>query len=144
MAVAKVGDSLQAPAGSALRGRPSGMVRRAFGPDATPPKPRAVIYGRQALSGGRSLIAQLEASRALAARNGYDVVGEVVDDGIAATVPVAEWPGAGRLIELLDLADPPIDAVVVTRIDRLGRDFDCVDSFTQILREAGTHLVVGP
>src|SRR4051794_4229050 len=51
------------------------------------------------------------------------VLSDVVEDGgVSGSQPLARRPGGQRLAALLDQRRPPIDAVVIARLDRLGRD----------------------
>jgi site-specific DNA recombinase len=48
---------------------------------------------------------------------------EVIDDrGVSGTCPLADRPGGARVASLLEARNPEVDAVVVARLDRLGRD----------------------
>ena len=47
---------------------------------------------------------------------------EIVDAAVSGTKPLAQRPGGARVAELLNAKSPAADAVVVVRLDRLGRD----------------------
>jgi DNA invertase Pin-like site-specific DNA recombinase len=48
---------------------------------------------------------------------------EVIEDGgVSGTRPLADRPGGARVASLLEARNPDVDAVVVARLDRLGRD----------------------
>ena len=48
---------------------------------------------------------------------------EVIEDGgVSGTRPLADRPGGARVASLLEARKPDVDAVVVARLDRLGRD----------------------
>ena len=80
---------------------------------------RAVLYARLSRSrdASASIEMQLASAKALAERNGWQVVGEYADDGVSGTVAPEERPGMGRL--LANLSD--VDVIVVHRLDRLAR-----------------------
>ncbi len=48
---------------------------------------------------------------------------EVIEDGgVSGTRPLADRPGGARVASLLEARKPDVDAVIVHRLDRLGRD----------------------
>jgi site-specific DNA recombinase len=48
---------------------------------------------------------------------------EVIEDGgVSGTRPLADRPGGARVASLLESRNPDVEAVVVARLDRLGRD----------------------
>ena len=71
---------------------------------------------------GMSLDAQASRVRAWAEATGAEVVEVVRDEGVSGTKLLAERPGGRRIADLLDARRPAADAVVVVRMDRLGRD----------------------
>jgi site-specific DNA recombinase len=68
----------------------------------------------------------LEAQRARIAAwcdlSGAELVDIVEDAGIGGMVPLAKRPNGIRIEVLLNARNPEVDAVVVARLDRLGRD----------------------
>ena len=68
----------------------------------------------------------LEAQRARIAAwcdiSGSDLLEVVADAGVSGTVPLANRPNGARIEALLRSRTPEVDAVVVVRLDRLGRD----------------------
>jgi DNA invertase Pin-like site-specific DNA recombinase len=69
-----------------------------------------------------SLDAQASRVRAWAEATGAEVVEVVRDEGVSGTKLLADRPGGRRIADLLDARRPTADAVVVLRMDRLGRD----------------------
>ena len=63
--------------------------------------------------------AQLDFLRKLAELHGWPVAGVYVDDGISGTLPLGDRPEGRRLLE--DAQDGAFSAVLVYRLDRLGR-----------------------
>jgi site-specific DNA recombinase len=100
---------------------------------------RAAIYGRvstdeQAEKYG--LASQLHETRALAARKGYDVVAEFVDDGISgATI---ERPALTRLREALRAK--AYDVVLVYDPDRLARELFLLLMLDKEIERAGARV----
>src|SRR5947208_164321 len=48
---------------------------------------------------------------------------EVIEDGgVSGTCPLADRPSGARVASLLEARKPDVDAVVIARLDRLGRD----------------------
>ena len=87
---------------------------------------RVVTYARvstvEQSSDGLSLDAQQARMRAWAQGAGASVVEEIVDAAVSGAKPLAQRPGGARVAELLNAKSPAADAVVVVRLDRLGRD----------------------
>jgi site-specific DNA recombinase len=71
---------------------------------------------------GMSLDAQASRVRAWAESTGAELLEVVRDEGVSGTKLLAERPGGKRIAELIDARRPGADAVVVVRMDRLGRD----------------------
>ncbi len=69
-----------------------------------------------------SLDAQESRIRAWADALGHKVVEVVVDEGVSGTKLLSDRPHGRRVATLLDARKPTADAVVVVRMDRLGRD----------------------
>jgi site-specific DNA recombinase len=53
---------------------------------------------------------------------GAELVEVIEDAGISGTRTLADRPGGARVASLLTARNPDVDAVVVLRLDRLGRD----------------------
>ena len=87
---------------------------------------RVITYSRVSTAeqqhDGLSLDAQLARMRAWAEATGAVIVGEVVDAAVSGTKPIMQRPGGAQVAELLNAKSPQADAVVVVRLDRLGRD----------------------
>jgi site-specific DNA recombinase len=71
---------------------------------------------------GMSLDAQASRIRAWSDATAADVVEIIRDEGVSGTKLLAHRPGGKRVADLLDARRPEADAVVVVRMDRLGRD----------------------
>lgn len=71
---------------------------------------------------GMSLDAQEARIRGWADATGAEVVEIIADAGVSGTKPLTDRPGGARIAALLDARKPMADAVVVLRVDRLGRD----------------------
>jgi DNA invertase Pin-like site-specific DNA recombinase len=74
------------------------------------------------VDGGMSLEAQAGRIRAWAEAAGATLVDVVVDAAVSGTKPLADRPGGERIAALFTTRRPEADAVVVVRLDRLGRD----------------------
>ena len=71
---------------------------------------------------GVSLEAQEGRLRAWADAVGAEVVEVITDAAVSGGKPLAERKGGARVAALLDARKPEVDAVVIMRLDRLGRD----------------------
>ena len=71
---------------------------------------------------GVSLEAQEGRLRAWADAVGAEVVEVITDAAVSGGKPLAERKGGARVAALLDARKPEVDAVVIVRLDRLGRD----------------------
>ena len=71
---------------------------------------------------GMSLDAQASRIRAWAVAVGAQVTEIVRDEGVSGMKLLADRPGGRRIAELFSARRPAADAVVVVRLDRLGRD----------------------
>jgi len=73
-------------------------------------------------SDGLSLDAQEARIRAWCEATGTELVEVVREEGVSGSKLLGERPGGRRIAHLLDARRPTADAVVVVRMDRLGRD----------------------
>jgi len=83
----------------------------------------AFLYLRTSGDDGRDkagLPVQRENCNAYAARAGYEIVREFVDDGISGTVPMDERPSGAELVKAI--ADNGVSAVLVWNGERIGRE----------------------
>ncbi len=71
---------------------------------------------------GMSLEAQESRIRAWCEAQAGELIEIVRDEGVSGTKLLAERPGGRKVAHLLDLRRPNANAVVVVRMDRLGRD----------------------
>jgi site-specific DNA recombinase len=87
---------------------------------------RAIGYTRvstvEQATEGMSLDAQESRIRAWAEATGAKIIEIVRDEGVSGTKVLGERAGGRRIAGLLDARRPDVDAVVVVRMDRLGRD----------------------
>jgi DNA invertase Pin-like site-specific DNA recombinase len=87
---------------------------------------RALAYVRcstqEQASDGMSLDAQEARIRAWADAVGAKVIEVVSDAGVSGAKPLGDRPGGARIAALLNARRPNVDAVVILRLDRLGRD----------------------
>ncbi len=84
---------------------------------------RAVLYCRVSSDEQRerqTIEGQLHDVRQHAAREGYEVVTEIKDDGISGDVPFHERPGSQRVLALA--REGLVDVVLMLQADRLGRN----------------------
>jgi DNA invertase Pin-like site-specific DNA recombinase len=106
---------------------------------------RAVAYVRcstqEQASDGMSLDAQEARIRAWADAVGATITEVVSDAGVSGAKPIATRPGGARIAELLDARKPKVDAVVVLRLDRLGRDASETLSLLNRFRTSKVGLV---
>jgi site-specific DNA recombinase len=87
---------------------------------------------------GISLSAQRSRIAAWCDASGAEL-GEVVEDaGVGGAVPLENRPSGYRVAQLLDARRPGVDALVVTALDRLGRDAGA--TLTLLRRFAGGPL----
>ena len=84
---------------------------------------RTAIYCRVStdiqVKEGDSIQAQLSALRSYCKKNGYEIVGEYIDDGISGTL-LNERDELQRMLD--DVRDRKIDLVIFTRLDRYFRN----------------------
>jgi DNA invertase Pin-like site-specific DNA recombinase len=71
---------------------------------------------------GVSLVTQRGRIQAWCAATGAELVEVIEDGGVSGTRPLADRPGGARVASLLEARKPDVDAVIVARLDRLGRD----------------------
>jgi DNA invertase Pin-like site-specific DNA recombinase len=96
-------------------------------PKTSPDLPlRVVGYCRvstaEQASEGLSLDAQEARIRAWCEATGAELTDLIRDEGVSGSKLLQERPGGRRIAHLLDSRRPSADAVVVVRMDRLGRD----------------------
>lgn len=71
---------------------------------------------------GMSLQAQRSRITSWCEATGAELVEVIEDGGVSGTRPLTDRPGGTRVAQLLATRNPDVDAVVVGRLDRLGRD----------------------
>src|SRR5262245_3351499 len=104
----------------------------------------ALLYGRvstddQAETG--TIDAQKTFLRGYARLYNLDVVGEFWDDGVSGTLPLGDRPAGAALLEVA--ASHPGAAVVVYKLDRLGRKLRIVLDAHDALEEMGVSVRSG-
>lgn len=70
---------------------------------------------------GLSLQAQRSRIASWCEATGAELVEIIEDGGVSGTRPLADRPGGSRIASLLASRNPGVDAVIVGRLDRLGR-----------------------
>lgn len=87
-----------------------------------------------------STVEQLtENQRDQIARAGYNIRPKFfIEEQVSGSVPAAQRPGFQRLLERMDEGD----ILVVTKLDRLGRDSIDVQSTVELFQSEGIRLVV--
>src|SRR5689334_2313844 len=87
---------------------------------------RAIGYVRvstqEQVAEGASLDAQRRRIEAWAEATDADLWDVIEDAGVSGSRPLSMREGGRRIESLLDARNPEADAVVITRLDRLGRD----------------------
>lgn len=106
---------------------------------------RVVFYLRcstadQALD-GLSIDSQRGRLQSWAEMTGAMVVVEYVDAGVSGSRPLLQRPGGAKVVQLLEARKPTVDAVVVMRLDRLGRDASEVLTLFRRFRTGRVGLV---
>ncbi len=71
---------------------------------------------------GHSLSAQRARIAAWAEATGVLLIEVIEDAGVSGSKPLEQREGGSRILRLLDQRSPEADVVIVTRLDRLGRD----------------------
>src|SRR4051812_34700727 len=69
-----------------------------------------------------SLEAQRARIEAWCQASGALLTSVIEDAGVSGSLPLRQRPGGGQVLELLSARRPSADAVVIVRLDRLGRD----------------------
>jgi site-specific DNA recombinase len=91
---------------------------------------RAALYLRQSVADGVGIASQRQATTALAAAKGWEVVAEFVDDGVSGTKsrgPLTRWN------DMLNRASAgEFDAIVVRDIDRLTRSINDLQALLEV------------
>jgi site-specific DNA recombinase len=80
------------------------------------------VSSQEQLSEGVSLEAQKARIEAWCEATGATLVHVVEDGAVSGTKPLAHREGGVRIARLLERRKPEADAVIVTRLDRLGRN----------------------
>src|SRR5215831_1654939 len=103
---------------------------------------RAYLYLRTSADDGRDkagLVVQREACTAYAARAGYEIVGEFVDDGVTGKLPMHSRP-EGRLLISALLGDG-VKVVLCYDSKRIGRTQPAFWSFIGQCRDTGVVVL---
>jgi site-specific DNA recombinase len=90
---------------------------------------------------GVSLATQLGRIQAWCDVADAELVEVIEDGGVSGTRPLADRPGGARVASLLDARKPDIDAVVVARLDRLGRDAAETLSYLKVFAKGSVGLI---
>jgi len=104
---------------------------------------RAAVYLRVSTDGqartGLGLDAQAERCRAFATSKGWSVAATFRDEGVSGSVDFKDRPEAARLFEMIRAGE--VDAVLVAKLDRLGRSTRDVLEMVEWLDELGVDFV---
>jgi DNA invertase Pin-like site-specific DNA recombinase len=98
---------------------------------------RIAIYARVSTSGQQSVDMQLRDLRDLAARRSFDVIKEYCDEGVSGSRE--SRPALDALLR--DARRRRFDAVLVWKLDRLGRSLVHLVRLLQDLRSLGVELI---
>src|SRR4051812_30934695 len=96
---------------------------------------------REQATEGLSLEAQRARVEAWCKATGSLLGDFVVDSGVSGGMALKERPGGSQIAALLDSRRPGVDAVVVTRLDRLGRDAGEALNHLKVFSEGPLGLV---
>jgi DNA invertase Pin-like site-specific DNA recombinase len=107
-----------------------GMLSMSFGK-------KAVIYTRVSTDSQTTENQRLQL-RAYASRMGYQVVGELSDQGISGTKGKTDRPGFKRLSDLITRRE--VDIVLAWSVDRVSRSLTDLLSFLEELKSKGVDL----
>jgi len=80
------------------------------------------VSSQEQAAEGVSLDAQRAKIEAWAEATDAALVEVIADAAVSGSRPLAERPGGSRIASLLDQRDPKVGAVIITRLDRLGRN----------------------
>ncbi|MDA8335009.1 MAG: recombinase family protein [Peptococcaceae bacterium] len=100
-------------------------------------KPRVVGYCRTD-DGDEGIAEQRTAIKAYAKKHGYDLVNIFDDVAVRGTTATGERPGFQQVAEVAERGK--IDAVIVQRLDRIGRDLARVLPAVEWLRDQGVEV----
>lgn len=92
-------------------------------------------------SDGMSLDAQRARIAAWCEATGARLVEIVEDAGVSGAKPLGDRPGGAKIAALLGARRPKVDAVVILRLDRLGRDAAETLALLRRFREGAVGLV---
>jgi DNA invertase Pin-like site-specific DNA recombinase len=99
---------------------------------------RAALYARVSTTNGQDAANQLLALREVAARQGWQVVAEQVDDGISGAKGREKRSALDALLRQVTRRD--VDLVAAWSVDRLGRSLQDLVAFLEELRTSGVDL----
>jgi site-specific DNA recombinase len=86
-----------------------------------------------------TILTQRQFCQKYAEQAGLDVTGIYSDDGASGTIPMHERPEGGRLLS--DAASGLFDAVLVYKVDRLGRDNWVTEDAVRRLEKASVAII---
>ena len=102
---------------------------------------QAVIYCRvstEKQQQSKNIQTQIQVVHEYAARNGFNVTDEFLDDGISGTLPLEERPAGKRLIEAARRGQ--ISTLIIYKVDRLGRSQIVTMTALRDLNELGVDI----
>jgi DNA invertase Pin-like site-specific DNA recombinase len=99
---------------------------------------RAALYARVSTSNGQTTENQLAALREVAARQGWEVVAEHIDDGVSGAKSRDRRPAFDQMLRAVTRRE--VDLVAAWSVDRLGRSLQDLIATLEELRAAGCDL----
>lgn len=104
---------------------------------------RAVAYCRVSTAGQTGddkfgIASQMDIIREYCGKNNIEVVNWYIDEGVSGAE--SKRPALGRLLEG-EVTNPPVEAVIVAKADRLARDITLYYGFKANLAELGLEII---
>jgi DNA invertase Pin-like site-specific DNA recombinase len=98
---------------------------------------RAIIYARVSTL-GQTVENQLIDLRRFAANSNYEIIEEVLDEGISGSTGRDDRPGLNRLYRLIE--EKSVDMILAWSVDRVGRSMPHLVQFLTHLQENNVDL----
>lgn len=100
--------------------------------------PKAIGYVRVS-TGAQDYENQLKAIKEYAKANGYTLLKVFVDRGVSGLKKFSDRPGASKLLKFIE--EHPVDAILVTSIDRIARDSLDLKNTIDFIKRKGIRLI---
>lgn len=100
--------------------------------------PKAIGYVRVS-TGAQDYENQLKAIKEYAKANGYTLLKVFVDRGVSGLKKFSDRPGASKLLKFIE--EHPVDAILVTSIDRIARDSLDLKNTIDFFKRKGIRLI---